>query len=44
MPVILAGGRDQEDQGFKPALANSLQDLISKKSHYKEGLVEWFVV
>jgi hypothetical protein len=33
-------GRDLEDQGSKPAQANSLQDPISKISHKKE-LVEW---
>jgi hypothetical protein len=26
-----SGGRDQEDRGFKPAQANNLRDLISKK-------------
>jgi hypothetical protein len=26
-----SGGRDQEDQGLKPAWTNSLQDPISKK-------------
>jgi hypothetical protein len=26
-----SGGRDQEDQGLKPAQANSSQDSISKK-------------
>jgi hypothetical protein len=26
-----SGGRDQEDPGLKPALANSSQDLISGK-------------
>jgi hypothetical protein len=38
----LPGGRDQEDHGLKPAQANSSQDTISKKTHHKKGLVEWF--
>jgi hypothetical protein len=34
MPVILATlETDQEDQGLKPAGANSLQDPILKKTH-----------
>jgi hypothetical protein len=36
MPVIISGGRDQEDHGSKPAKANSSQDPIMKK----KGLVE----
>jgi hypothetical protein len=32
-----SGGRDQENQGWKPAQANSSQDLISKKKR----LMEW---
>jgi hypothetical protein len=32
-----SGGRDQEDQGSKPALANSLKDSISKKAITKQG-------
>jgi hypothetical protein len=30
-----SGGRDQEDHGSKPAWANSLQDLMSKKKKTK---------
>jgi hypothetical protein len=30
-----SGGRDQEDQGSKPAQANSSQDLILKKILHK---------
>jgi hypothetical protein len=30
-----SGGRDQEDRGSKPARANSLRDLISKKTLHK---------
>jgi hypothetical protein len=38
-----SGGRDQEDQGLKPAWANSSRDPISgKKNTTKKGLVEWF--
>jgi hypothetical protein len=44
MPVILAGGRDQEDRGSKPAQANNSQDLILKKPFTKKGLVEWLKV
>jgi hypothetical protein len=33
-----SSGRDQEDQGLKPAWANSLQDPIFKKTHHKKGL------
>jgi hypothetical protein len=33
-----SGGRDQEDCGLKPAWANSLQDLILKKTDHKKGL------
>jgi hypothetical protein len=42
-PVILSysGRRDQEDQGLKPAWANSSRDPISKKPITKIGLVEW---
>jgi hypothetical protein len=32
-----SGGRDQEDHSSKPALANSSQDPISKKSIIKKG-------
>jgi hypothetical protein len=39
-----SGGRDQEDCGSKPAQANSLQDLISKKLITEKGLVEWLKV
>jgi hypothetical protein len=31
-----SGGRDQEDQGLKPAHANSLRDCISKKKKKKK--------
>jgi hypothetical protein len=34
-----SGGRDQEDQGSKPAWANSLWDPISKKPITRKGLV-----
>jgi hypothetical protein len=33
-------GRDQEDHGSKPALANSSRDPISKKPITKKGLVK----
>jgi hypothetical protein len=36
-----SGGRDQEDQGSKPALANSTQDPILKKIHHKKMLSEY---
>jgi hypothetical protein len=39
-----SGGRDQEDHGLKPALANSLQDPILKKNPLQKGLVEWLSV
>jgi hypothetical protein len=39
-----SGGRDQEDRGLKSAQANSSQEPISKKPHYKKGLVEWLKV
>jgi hypothetical protein len=32
-----SGGRDQEDHGSKPALANSLQDPLLKKPFTKKG-------
>jgi hypothetical protein len=32
-----SGGRDQEDQGSKPAQANSVQEPISKKPIPKKG-------
>jgi hypothetical protein len=35
-----SGGRDHQDQGSKPAQANSPRNLISKKNHHKKGLVE----
>jgi hypothetical protein len=38
------GGRDQEDQGSKPARENSSRDPISKKPFTKIGLVEWLKV
>jgi hypothetical protein len=31
-----SGGRDQEDCGLKPAWANSLRDLILKKTHHRK--------
>jgi hypothetical protein len=34
-----SGGRDHEDQGSKPALANSSRDLILKVPNTKKGLV-----
>jgi hypothetical protein len=34
-----SGGRDQEDEGSKPAQANSSQDLISKKKKKSEKRV-----
>jgi hypothetical protein len=43
-----SGGRDQEDHSSKPALANSLQDpiskWISKTSITKKRLVKWLKV
>jgi hypothetical protein len=39
-----SGGRDQEDQGSKPAWGNSSNDPISKKPITKKGLVEWLKV
>jgi hypothetical protein len=36
-----SGGREQEDHSSKPALANSWQDPILKKTLHKKGLVEW---
>jgi hypothetical protein len=39
-----SGGRDQKDQGSKPAWANNLQDTISKKNLTQKGLVEWLKV
>jgi hypothetical protein len=32
-----SGGRDQEDPSLKPALANTLRDLISKKPITKKA-------
>jgi hypothetical protein len=41
--LSFSGGRNQEDQGLKPAQENSLQDPISKKKKtHKIGLVGWF--
>jgi hypothetical protein len=37
-------GRNQEDRGSKPALANSSRDLISKTPITRKGLVEWLKV
>jgi hypothetical protein len=39
-----SGGRDQEDQGSKPAQGNSSCDPILKKPFTKKGLVEWLKV
>jgi hypothetical protein len=39
-----SGGRDHEDRGSKPALANSSQDPISKTPITIIGLVEWLKV
>jgi hypothetical protein len=36
-----SGGRDQCDQGLKPAWANSSERPYLKKSFTKIGLVEW---
>jgi hypothetical protein len=36
-----SGGRDQEDHGSKPAVANGLQDPVSKKLITKTG---WWCV
>jgi hypothetical protein len=46
MPVnpSYSGGRDQEDRDAKPAQANSSLDSISKNTHHKKGLAEWFKV
>jgi hypothetical protein len=47
MPVVhvcnpsYSGGRDQEDQGSKPAQANSSMRPYLKKPFTKLGLVEW---
>jgi hypothetical protein len=38
-----SGGREKEDHGLRPAMANSSRDPILKKLH-KKGLVEWFKV
>jgi hypothetical protein len=35
-----SGGRDQEDHGSKPALANSLRDPNLENTQYKTRLVE----
>jgi hypothetical protein len=39
-----SGGRDQEDQGLKPAQANSSARPYFKKTHHKKGLVKWLKV
>jgi hypothetical protein len=36
-----SGNSDQEDPGSKPALANSSQDPILKKAHYKKKGGGW---
>jgi hypothetical protein len=45
MPAILATQEaDKEDQGWKPALANSLREPVSKTPLHEKGLVEWLKV
>jgi hypothetical protein len=39
-----SGGRDQEDQGLKPAWASSSRDPISKTPITKNWVVEWVTV
>jgi hypothetical protein len=39
-----SGGRDQEDQGSKPARANSSARPCLEKPFTKTGLVEWLKV
>jgi hypothetical protein len=39
-----SGGRDHEDQDWKPARANSSETLPQKKPITKKGLVEWLKV
>jgi hypothetical protein len=39
-----SGGRDQEDQGSKPAQANNSERSYLKKTHHKKGLLEWLKV
>jgi hypothetical protein len=39
-----SGGRDQEDQGSKPAQANSSMRPYFENPFTKIGLVEWFKV
>jgi hypothetical protein len=43
MTAILADqeGREQKDQGSRPAQANSSQHPILKKTLHNKGLVEW---
>jgi hypothetical protein len=36
-----SGGRDQEDQGSKPARATSSKRPYLEKNFNKKGLVEW---
>jgi hypothetical protein len=38
------GGRDQEDQGSKPAGQIVHETLSQKKTHHKKWLVEWLKV
>jgi hypothetical protein len=38
-----SGGRDQEDQGSKPA-GQIVLETLSQKTLHKKGLVEWLVV
>jgi hypothetical protein len=38
-----SGGRDQEDHGSKPAQAKFARPFL-KKTHHKNGLVEWLKV
>jgi hypothetical protein len=37
-----SGGRDQEDQGLKPAPGKQFVRLYLKNTQYKTKLVEWF--
>jgi hypothetical protein len=44
MSIILARDRDQEDQGSKPAQANSSMRHYLKKIYHKKRLMEWLKV
>jgi hypothetical protein len=39
-----SGGRDEEDQGLKPAQANSSMRPYLEKTLHKKELVEWLKV